>query len=216
MPVLFLVLGLALGGALAAAAFMMLAFGDVAASSEHRALTLRLVDTGLRESVQRHARNIEPPPLDDPALVARGLAHYRASCARCHGAPGVAPEPFALAMRPLPANLADAARRWNEAQLFRIVKHGIKFTGMPAWEFRLPDEELWAIVAFVKTLPHYTPQQYQALKAPVAHDPSARPDVPAAPTPSAGGARSRSTPASPATKFPASSTAARPSARRGR
>ncbi|HMB93649.1 MAG TPA: c-type cytochrome, partial [Rhodothermales bacterium] len=35
---------------------------------------------------------------------------------------------------------------------FYIVKHGIKFTGMPAWPARHRDDEVWAIVAFLRTL----------------------------------------------------------------
>jgi cytochrome c2 len=31
---------------------------------------------------------------------------------------------------------------------------------MPAWEFRLAEEDLWAVVAFLERLPDLTPQQY--------------------------------------------------------
>jgi mono/diheme cytochrome c family protein len=181
MPFVFLALGIALGAALAAAVFMILAFGDVAASGEHRASTLRVMETGLHQSVRRHARGIDAPRLDDEALLGRGVALYREHCVQCHGAPGVAPASFAQGMRPLPANLAQAAREWTPAELFRIVKHGLKWTGMPAWKFRLPDEDIWAIVALLQRLPAYTPQAYRALEAPPlarrAAAPSAPPDA---------------------------------------
>ncbi len=41
-----------------------------------------------------------------------------------------------------------------------MTRHGIKMSGMPAWEFRLADEDLWAVVAFLQRLPDLTPQQY--------------------------------------------------------
>ena len=34
-----------------------------------------------------------------------------------------------------------------------IVKHGIKFTGMPAWAAQQRDDEVWAMVAFLRRLP---------------------------------------------------------------
>jgi cytochrome c2 len=36
-------------------------------------------------------------------------------------------------------------------------------TGMPAWEMRHPDADLWAIVAFVKQLPRLTAADYEAM-----------------------------------------------------
>jgi cytochrome c551/c552 len=35
-------------------------------------------------------------------------------------------------------------------------------TGMPAWEFRLSDDSLWSIVAFLKTLPTLSAAEYEA------------------------------------------------------
>jgi mono/diheme cytochrome c family protein len=168
MRVLVILLEIAIGAVIAGAIFVFLGLYDVAASRQHLAPTFWLMETGLRESVKHHSRDIEPPPLEDEALVRRGLALYRAHCVQCHGAPGVPPEPFALGMRPAPANLAHTARIWSAAQLYWTVKHGIKMSGMPAWEFRLPDEDLWAIVAFTLKLPFYTPAAYQALEAPKA------------------------------------------------
>lgn len=139
---------------------------DISASDEHLAPTYWLLDTAMRRSARQRGADIAVPPLDDPGLAQRGLAIYRRHCVACHGAPGVAPEPFALGMAPTPANLAHTGREWPAGDLFWVVKHGLKMTGMPAWEFRLSDDELWATVAFLKRLPRISPQEYQALRAP--------------------------------------------------
>lgn len=164
MRTLIILLEIALGALIAGAVLLFLGFYNVAATQQHLAPTYRLLEIGLRESVKHHAAEIAVPPLDDAALVERGLAHYREHCVRCHGAPGVAPEPFALGMRPLPANLAHTARAWSAAELFWTVKYGIKMTGMPAWQFRMDDDDLWAIVAFLQKLPTYSPREYQGLE----------------------------------------------------
>jgi cytochrome c2 len=44
-----------------------------------------------------------------------------------------------------------------------VTKNGLKMTAMPAWEFRYPDEDLWAIVAFLRQLPKLTAEAYESL-----------------------------------------------------
>jgi mono/diheme cytochrome c family protein len=134
---------------------------DISATDQHLAPTYWALDMASRRSVRLRARGIAPPPLDDPVKVERGLALYRDHCARCHGGPGVAPEAFALGMTPAPANLVDTARNWTPAEIYWTVRHGFKMTGMPAWEFRLPDEDLWAVTAFVRTLAGLAPAEYR-------------------------------------------------------
>ena len=137
---------------------------NVSATAQHIAPVYWMLNVAMRRSVKHHAGEISVPPLTDPALVTHGLRLYRLHCVQCHGAPGVAPEPFALGMMPLPANLALTAREWrNPAEIFWVVKFGIKTSGMPAWEFRLADADLWAVVAFVETLPLQSPREYAGL-----------------------------------------------------
>jgi mono/diheme cytochrome c family protein len=139
---------------------------DIAATNQHLPATYWLLDTGMRESVWRRAEKIEVPPLGDDAQLGRGLAGFRAHCEHCHGAPGVPLSPYALGMTPVPANLVHSAREWPPAQLFWIIKFGIKMSGMPAWQFRLEDDDIWAIVAFMRLLPDLSPADYQALSTP--------------------------------------------------
>jgi mono/diheme cytochrome c family protein len=65
-------------------------------------------------------------------------------------------------MQPLPGPLADATRHWSAAEIYWITRNGIKMTGMPAWQLRLPDADLWAVVAFVQTLPDLPPAELRA------------------------------------------------------
>ncbi len=136
---------------------------DVSATDQHLRPTFWTLQTGLRQSVARRAQRIEVPPLDDPALAAQGLARFRRHCVQCHGAPGVPPEPFALGLTPLPGSLADVAREWKASELYWVIRHGIKMTGMPAWQFRMSDDELWSVVAFLLRLPTLTPEQYRTM-----------------------------------------------------
>lgn len=157
------IIALSLAAAAAAGAGLYVYFGvySVAATEQHTAPVYWLLDIAMRRSVAQHAENIAVPPLDDDTMIKRGFRLYRGECEQCHGGPGVAPQAIALGMTPLPANLAHAARVLKPAELFWIVKYGIKMSGMPAWEFRLPEADLWAIVAFLERLPNLAPLEYQ-------------------------------------------------------
>lgn len=143
-----------------------LAFGagayDVSATRQHWAPTYWLLDVVARQSVRLRARTLDVPPLGDAQQVSRGFALFRRHCVQCHGAPGLAPEAFALGMSPAPANLVHTAREWPPSEVFWVVKEGFKMTGMPAWKHRLADDDIWAIVAFMRELPALSPQAYRA------------------------------------------------------
>ena len=161
-----LLLAFLLVAALGAIGFVYSGLYDISATDQHLKPTYYVMQTVMRHSVARRAARIEVPPLGAPGELERGLALYRAHCVQCHGAPGVAPEPFALGLTPLPTPLARPGKDRTPAELFWVVKNGIKMTGMPAWEFRFPDEDIWSVVAFLKQLPLLSPAAYKALPAP--------------------------------------------------
>ena len=135
---------------------------NLSATVQHTAPVYWLLEIGMRRSVHHHAQSVDVPPLDDPARVRQGRRLFDRHCVRCHGAPGVAPDAFALGMTPTPANLARTSRNWPPAELYWTIRNGVKMTGMPAWEFRLADADLWAIVAYLRVMPFQTPAQYRA------------------------------------------------------
>jgi cytochrome c553 len=66
-------------------------------------------------------------------------------------------------MLPEPPDLAVSVDDWTDAELFRIVKHGIRFTGMPAWPSQARDDEVWMMVAFLRALPGLDAGGYRGL-----------------------------------------------------
>jgi cytochrome c553 len=152
------VLGL-LGGLL----FAWSGLFNVGASTGHWAITDWFLHYAMRQSVETHADGIPVPPLDDPALIHRGAGHYASGCAPCHGAPGQPRSPVAQAMTPPPPYLPEKVPEWQPNELFWIVRHGVKFTGMPAWAALQRSDEVWAMTAFLLQLSDMEPDAYREL-----------------------------------------------------
>lgn len=133
------------------------------ASGGHWRITNWLLEFSMERSVATHAIGIEPPSLDDAALVLRGATHYDLGCSPCHGAVRGSTPRIAGAMLPPPPSLPLVIPHWSAAELFYLVKHGVKFTGMPAWPAQQRDDEVWAIVAFLRRLPELDVPEYERL-----------------------------------------------------
>ena len=145
---------------LAAVGFVYFGFFDIAADVPHWQATRWVMETARIRSIKAHAVGIAVPRgLDTSAELQMGVEHFAMHCAVCHGAPGVPHDDIAEGLYPAPPNLAMAAPLYSDAELFWILKHGIKMTGMPSWADH-SDEELWAIVAFLKKLPGMSEADY--------------------------------------------------------
>jgi mono/diheme cytochrome c family protein len=155
------VLALILLTVAAAAAVVYGGFYNVSATQQHYQPVYSLLEAAMHNSVRLRARDIDPPALDAPQLVQRGAACFRDKCVQCHGGPGVAQGDIGKSMQPLPGPLVDARQRWLPRELYWVTRHGIRMSGMPAWEFRLDDADLWAVVAFMQVLPDLTAQQFE-------------------------------------------------------
>jgi cytochrome c553 len=154
---------LVIGGMILAAVVVISGVAPIKASSGHWAVTAAFLDFAKIRSVSMHSWGISAPPLDDEALVLRGAGHYETACLPCHGGPGRSIPPVMAAMTPTPPELTERIERWAPEELFSIVKHGIKFTGMPAWPAQQRDDEVWTMVAFLRRMPALDASAYRRL-----------------------------------------------------
>ncbi|WJH38052.1 c-type cytochrome (plasmid) [Aliirhizobium terrae] len=134
---------------------------SVRASTGHWAITDWFLHWVMRNSVSvRAVATGDVPPLGDPALVPGAAGHFETGCAVCHGSPAQPRPDSVLAMLPPPPDLKTVVPEWSDAELFEIVKHGVRFTGMPAWPVQSRDDEVWSMVAFLRKLPDMDAQAY--------------------------------------------------------
>lgn len=138
---------------------------NVGASSGHWRITYWALHWVMQNSTRTHALFEPEPPadLDTPAHVRRGAGHFETSCAFCHGSPLRVNPALPAHMTPMPPPLANASDTWSRRELSRIVRHGVKYTGMPAWIAPEREDEVWAMVAFLRALPKLSAADYRHL-----------------------------------------------------
>jgi cytochrome c553 len=132
----------------------------IKASSRHWAITAWLLEFSKQRSVSTHTLGINAPPLDDPRMVVVGGAYYEIGCRPCHGSPELRQPRIAARMTPPPVYLPPRIAKRAAEELFYVIKHGIKFTGMPGWPAPGRDDEVWTMVAFLKRLPFLNAAEY--------------------------------------------------------
>jgi mono/diheme cytochrome c family protein len=194
---ILLMLALAAGGA---GLFVYAGLYNISATEQHTSPVYKLLEYAMLRSVKVRTGSITVPELGSEQRISSGLAHYREHCLQCHGAPGISPHTLAFGMTPAPVNLVSTAREWKPAEIYWVIKHGIKMSGMPAWEYHLSDEDIWNLVAFVEAMPAMSPVEYATLSKSVPdrhrHEDQAHKHQPAA---IAGSAAALAPPSAPAT-----------------
>lgn len=136
---------------------------DLGADSPHWPWVASIIEHYRDAAIRRNAADIAVPvKLDDPALIRTGAEHYEAMCTGCHLSPENRDSEIRAGLYPRPPDLSQQ-RIHDPAEAFWVIKHGIKFTAMPAWGASHGDDDIWAMVAFLKKLPSLSMADYQHL-----------------------------------------------------
>jgi mono/diheme cytochrome c family protein len=147
--------------------FITVVFGglyNVGATDKHIAPIEWVFRKTMESSVRNHAKYINVPDslnLQDKKLARKFYGAYTKACQTCHGAPGREPDEW-MYVYPAAPDLTDEAvvGKWTDAELFWIIKNGIKDTGMPTLGPTHEDGPMWGVTAFVRQLPNISPQEY--------------------------------------------------------
>lgn len=150
-------------GVLAALAFIYSGIFNVAATVSDAA-PLRWVLIATREaSIERRAEEIQVPTLGSTEQVENGFRIFRQECAMCHTPPGRETTMMSKGLNPEALPAAELVADMDDAELFWVTKYGIRFTGMPAWGSSHNEQDIWSVVAFLRTAPNMAAADYDAL-----------------------------------------------------
>jgi len=155
--------GLVIAGVIIGLGVMYSGVINVAATYPHSSLTRWGLHTAMKQSVKYHASNISVPSLNRQDQILNGFRHYREMCTGCHLVPGVSSSEIRKGLMPVPPKLQQTVKTWTPAELFWIIKNGVRMTAMPAWGPSHNDEKIWEMVAFLEKFPGMTKAQYDEM-----------------------------------------------------
>jgi mono/diheme cytochrome c family protein len=102
------------------------------------------------------------------AVVEQALAHYADHCVVCHASDGGGDTAIGRGLYPRVPDMRDAGTQsLSDGELFSIIEHGIRLTGMPAWGTGTPDGERdsWGLVHFVRRLRKLSSDDIERIEA---------------------------------------------------
>ena len=118
----------------------------------------------LHASVPEQAKQQINPLGSDPADIASGRDLFRQKCEVCHAYDGGGKTPTGAGEYPRPPALRVVVASISDGEMFYHIRNGIRNTGMPAWN--MPDQQIWQLVAFIRSLPSVAPLVPEATTAP--------------------------------------------------
>jgi mono/diheme cytochrome c family protein len=147
-----------------AAFFVWSGIYNVAANVPHWKSTYWVLSTVRERSIAAHSREVVIPATISATSVKDGPKNYHVMCLMCHSAPGYSPSEVAGGLYPSPPVFtSNSINELSAAEVYWVVKNGIKMTGMAAFGPTHGDEELWGIVLFVQRLPGISAQEYKTI-----------------------------------------------------
>ena len=81
-----------------------------------------------------------------------GAVTFKSTCANCHGEEGRGDGPASSSLNPMPKNLAELQAQVGDDYLFWKISDGSLGTAMVGWKGILTEEQIWELVAFIRTL----------------------------------------------------------------
>lgn len=84
--------------------------------------------------------------------VTEGANVFKNNCEACHGPQGHGDGPAGAALDPRPKNLAELQAVVGDDYLYWRINTGKEGTAMLAWKGVLTNEQIWQVIAFLRTL----------------------------------------------------------------
>jgi mono/diheme cytochrome c family protein len=142
--------------------FAMLGFFPTRANVEPPHLERHLAMGAVDASMERHAPRVNNPLTPTDENLKDGMKLYTMHCALCHGGLDRKPSTLANSFYPPPPNFISDPPDDPEWHVFYTIRTGIRYTGMPAWDKTLGEQEMWKITMLLSHLDKLPPsvQEY--------------------------------------------------------
>ena len=116
--------------------------------------------TADHSAIHRRGCDTVPDDLGTPQMIAKGGKLFLENCTICHGRPGMAQTSLARDLNRAPPDLFRAGREPDVHETFSFVQNDIRATEKAAFGPLKTDDQLWALVAFLRVLPGISAKEF--------------------------------------------------------
>ncbi len=143
----------------------MLGLAPTTANVEPPHWERHLAMSAVDNSMDRHAPRVSNPLTPTDSNLEDGMKLYTMNCALCHGGLDRKPSTLANSFYPPPPNLVSDPPDDPEWHIFYTIRTGVRYTGMPAWDKTLTDQDMWKIASFLSHMDKLPPAVQEYWKA---------------------------------------------------
>ncbi len=118
----------------------------------------RLAMSALDASMDRHAPRVSNPITPTDENLIDGMKIYTMNCSMCHGTLDNKPSPIEKSLYPPVPQLILDPLDDPEWHIYYAVRTGIRYTGMPAWNKAMSDQDIWKVTAFLSRVQKLPPK----------------------------------------------------------
>jgi mono/diheme cytochrome c family protein len=137
--------------------FAMLGFFPTAANVEPPHMERHFAMGAVDASMERHAPRVTNPLTPTDQNLEDGMKLYTMNCSLCHGGLDRKPSALASSFYPPPPNLISDPPDDPEWHIFYTIRTGVRYTGMPAWDKTLTEQDMWKITQLLSHLDKLPP-----------------------------------------------------------
>jgi mono/diheme cytochrome c family protein len=145
--------------------FAMLGFLPTAANVPPPNFERHVAMSAVDASMERHAPHLTNPLAPTDQNLEDGMKLYTMNCALCHGGLDRKPSTLAASFYPPPPNFISDPPDDPEWHTYYTMRTGIRYTGMPAWDKTLSEQDMWKITMLLSHLDKLPPAVQDYWKA---------------------------------------------------
>lgn len=116
-----------------------------------------LANSAVDASMERHAPHLSNPLPPSDQNYEDAMKIYTMNCAVCHGTLDRKPADLGKSFYPPAPNLVSHPPDDPEWHTFYTIRTGVRYTGMPAWDKTLSEQDMWKLATFLSHMEKLPP-----------------------------------------------------------
>jgi thiosulfate dehydrogenase len=143
--------------ALGCLGYLLLGYMPTNADATPSHMEMRIAMNALDASMDRHAPRVTAPipPTDENLIDVMKI--YTMNCSGCHGTLDRKSGPLEDALYPPAPQIILEPLDDPEWHIYYSVRTGVRYSGMPAWDKVLGDQDIWKVTLFLSHLEKLSP-----------------------------------------------------------